>query len=523
MSLKDEYIEQQNKQKGKITFAINEYGHVTHIVKRVDPRLFDVYSHLKALHSVNLPVIIDLIRKPDCLEVHEEYIRGRTLEQVRQENGTLDDGTLLDIAADVCRALIVMHGAEPPVIHRDIKPENIMQREDGGYVLIDFDASRIYRNDAETDTKCIATVGYAAPEQYGLSQTDVRSDLFSLGATLYELKTGEAYHMNAVCPGKIGRIIAKCTAFEPKKRFQSARQLLNRLEALRPEKARSVNGTRIFVASLVCVTAVSVFLAVYFGTRSRMLLDVPAEIGEVNVTPSPVPASALSAKDIPCTCRFGNAALTTDKGLIVKFDGEPITLYLKADGEFDRVGCAAEKHIEEVGLIGCRIDDYSLGALASVTDDGMMTVDAAGVYRISGFVTVAGETGEFIKAMLVVTDAPEAYTECKCALDVGPETTALHLDIGRVNATLPADGSMLDIQMHIEPFYIDRLCSSNEHVEIIPMHGYVENAPEGANCGVTEDNRFYTDTAGSYDLFLPAFFRDEITIFGCSLLVQSPG
>ena len=113
-----------------------------------------------------------------------------------------------------------------------IKPSNIILSDSGRYVLIDFDASRRFAEEAAEDTVLLGTFGYAAPEQYGFSQTDARSDIFSLGATMYEYRTGLPYRKNADVPGRLGDIIAKCTRFDPKDRYQSAGELARALDGM---------------------------------------------------------------------------------------------------------------------------------------------------------------------------------------------------------------------------------------------------------------------------------------------------
>ncbi len=519
MNLKDEFISHQSKQNGKITFAVNEYGHVTHIVKRVDLRLYDVFLRLQKIRCVNLPVIIDLVKQADHLEVHEEYVRGRTVEQARQEKGTLDASVLLSVAMDVCRALIAIHGTEPPIIHRDIKPDNIMERENGGYVLIDFDAARLYREDAETDTKCIATVGYAAPEQYGLSQTDVRSDLFSLGVTLYELMTGEAYYMGAQCGGRLGKVIAKCTAFEPKRRFQSAKQLLRRLEALQPDNKHSTDKARICIAILSCTTIIAALCAVYFGAIRK---DAPEK------TPSAaIEASAMNVSDIfeaqsdTCTCSFAAKELSTDQGSIVALDPEvPVTVQLQVNGSFDRTACTAKSHTETVGLTACAIDKSTLGAKAEITDQGSMTIHTPGAYYVSGFMMIDGKAGDYITALIVATENPQAYTECKCVIESGDSTPGLCFkDI--TSCQLPVVGDFR-CELYAEPHLIDRVCTASEHMDVFVFPGYVESAPDGAHCGVTPDNWFYTDTAGHYEIFVDVCFNGGLSRYGSGLTVD-PG
>ena len=110
------------------------------------------------------------------------------------------------------------------IIHRDIKPENIFLTDAGEYKLIDFDAARVWKEKQDSDTVCIGTRHYAAPEQYGSQQTDARSDIYSLGVTLRQLLgSGDAQPVFL-------EILAKCTEFDAARRFQSCQELKKALQ-----------------------------------------------------------------------------------------------------------------------------------------------------------------------------------------------------------------------------------------------------------------------------------------------------
>ena len=109
-------------------------------------------------------------------------------------------------------------------VHRDIKPENVILRG-GDAVLIDFDAARIHKPQAETDTQVLGTTGFAAPEQYGLGQSDARTDIYSLGVLMNVMLTGQ-HPSKKLAEGRIGRIIQRCTQVNPAKRYQTVLHLM---------------------------------------------------------------------------------------------------------------------------------------------------------------------------------------------------------------------------------------------------------------------------------------------------------
>lgn len=126
------------------------------------------------------------------------------------------------ITRKLCSALWVLHSMG--VVHRDVKPENIIIRGKEA-VLIDFDASRIYKNNNREDTQILGTTGYAAPEQYGLSQSDGRADIYALGILLNIMLTGE-HPSRKLAGGRMGRIVQKCTMVSPEKRYKNILHLM---------------------------------------------------------------------------------------------------------------------------------------------------------------------------------------------------------------------------------------------------------------------------------------------------------
>ena len=125
----------------------------------------------------------------------------------------------------LCDVLAYLHSRKPPIIYRDMKPDNVQLKPDGTITLLDFGTAREYkyRGAEGSDTSCLGTRGYAAPEQYGgMGETDARTDIYCLGATLYHLLTGHnpslpPYEMkpirtiNPALPRGLEQIILRCT------------------------------------------------------------------------------------------------------------------------------------------------------------------------------------------------------------------------------------------------------------------------------------------------------------------------
>ena len=187
------------------------------LVLRSFPKHLDAYEILCAIQCENLPGIYDAIDVDDGQIVLEEYIHGITVAQVMQTGKYRYPGAK-KILKDVCNALTVLHNRG--IVHRDVKPENVMIDESGRVVLIDFNASR-KENNASKDTVIMGTVGYASPEQLGLSQTDARADIYAAGVLLNVMLTGK-HPTEMFAKGRAGRIVRKCTALNPEDRYQSA-------------------------------------------------------------------------------------------------------------------------------------------------------------------------------------------------------------------------------------------------------------------------------------------------------------
>jgi len=148
-------------------------------------------------------------------------VQGDTLAEILR-GGTLPENEARTVAMQLCAALYVLHSMG--AVHRDVKPENVILRGNEA-VLIDFDAARIYKDECESDTQVLGTMGFAAPEQYGIVQSDARADIFSLGVLLNIMLTGR-HPSRAMAAGHMGRIVRKCTMTAPEQRYQSVQALM---------------------------------------------------------------------------------------------------------------------------------------------------------------------------------------------------------------------------------------------------------------------------------------------------------
>lgn len=184
----------------------------------------EVYKKLLGISARNLPQIMEVGEKNGRTVLLEEYIQGDTLSEVLK-GGLLSTAEAKKIARQLCSALWILHSMG--MVHRDVKPDNVILRGKEA-VLIDFDASRIYKNAVQEDTQVLGTTGFAAPEQYGLSQSDGRADIYALGVLINVMLTGE-HPSRKLAGGRMGRIVQRCTMVNPEKRYKN---ILHLMEAL---------------------------------------------------------------------------------------------------------------------------------------------------------------------------------------------------------------------------------------------------------------------------------------------------
>lgn len=185
-----------------VYLALNERANKTWAVKEVRKEgsvqgealkqgLIAETEMLKKLNHPNLPSIIDVIDKDDSFIIVMDYIEGRSLQDVLEKQGAQSPEQVVEWAKQLAGVLGYLHKRTPPIIYRDMKPANVMLKPDGSVTLIDFGTAREFKAHSLGDTTWLGTKGYAAPEQFGgQGETDARTDIFNLGATMYHLMTG---------------------------------------------------------------------------------------------------------------------------------------------------------------------------------------------------------------------------------------------------------------------------------------------------------------------------------------------
>lgn len=201
------------------------------VKKTLDIYSCDVYEQLASVRIEGVPAVKECVADDGKLIVVEEYVQGRSLKQVLDEQGLLNEEQAYDIAVQLADVLVRLHQLEPAIVHRDIKPSNIIIEKNGHVNLIDFNAARHVNADKNEDTRMLGTVYFAAPEQFGFGQSDERTDIYGLGATINYIMTGDKPGAG-IAECRFSDILKKCLMVDAKDRYQSAEELRGVLDML---------------------------------------------------------------------------------------------------------------------------------------------------------------------------------------------------------------------------------------------------------------------------------------------------
>jgi ABC-type branched-subunit amino acid transport system substrate-binding protein/predicted Ser/Thr protein kinase len=195
---------------------------------------------LASLRHPSMPMIVDVFSVDSCQYLVMEFIEGLTLADKIEKEGPPSSTVALSWALELAQVLDYLHRQERPVIFRDLKPENVMLSSDGHIKMIDYGLARHFVPGKRRDTQSSGTVGYTPPEQWeDHEQSDPRSDIFSLGATLYFILAGKPpspvygknnlrQHRSNIEP-EIERLVSRCLAVAPSERYESAAVLIGHL------------------------------------------------------------------------------------------------------------------------------------------------------------------------------------------------------------------------------------------------------------------------------------------------------
>ncbi len=204
------------------------------VKKFVHSGLAEIYEKLKNIKSEYLPEIYDIIEYDGNCLIVEEYIKGRSIEEIVTEKRQIDKETACKYFVDIAEVLEVVHNIG--IIHRDISPDNVIVDENNRARLLDFGIARVGNKKKNFDTTILGTAGFASPEQFGFAQTDVRSDIYSMGVLLNYMLTGHIVQMGVYGIEPLKSIIIKATDIQPDLRYNNIFDLKNEVGRLYSDK-----------------------------------------------------------------------------------------------------------------------------------------------------------------------------------------------------------------------------------------------------------------------------------------------
>lgn len=235
-------VKEIDKRKEEYKRTVNEHQTLTEI---------DI---MKKLSHPALPRIVSVIDEPTSLCVIMDYIEGESLGRILQLYGRQPENTVVAWTLEICDVLNYLHQQNPPIIYRDMKPSNVMLSQEGHIKIIDFGIAREYKGNRD-DTLPLGTRGYASPEHF-TKQTDARSDVYTVGVTMYQLLTGldpakppyKLLPIREVDPNLstgLEKVITKATMLDPNDRYQTIQEMANAVNSFRQLDDAYINGLKL--------------------------------------------------------------------------------------------------------------------------------------------------------------------------------------------------------------------------------------------------------------------------------------
>jgi len=250
-------IKQNDRQ--KIMLAVDSDGN-KYLLKEIEGDKREVYKTLKMINHDSIPKIYH-IGFADKTTVVEEFIEGISLSELMEKDNVINKKTILSVSKQILDAIDILH--KNKIIHRDIKPDNIIVDKSFKAWLIDYDISRIYREEIRKDTEAMGTFGYAPIEQFGMMPTDYKTDIYAFGVTLKTLLDYSGIK------GHPHKIADKCKRLDPSLRYQSVGEL---------KRAISFRRFNALIAFLIALILVVMLLVVSISLTNQITDDVDSAV-----------------------------------------------------------------------------------------------------------------------------------------------------------------------------------------------------------------------------------------------------
>ena len=289
---------------------------------------------LGSLRHPNLPTIYDGFSEDGRSFLVMEYIDGKTLLQMLKDTGgrPLPVSLVLDYAIQLCDVLMYLHSHNPPIIFRDLKPTNVMVKGNGHVMLVDFGIARFFKEGQAQDTVLLGSPGYAPPEQHGTSQTNPRSDLYSLGATLHCCLTGrDPFHaadrfafppvqqMNPLVPIELDQLIQRMVSLDVHQRPNSALEVRQALLNIKQKASDATTGLDPVMASAPTQYNPSFSSIPPVQVPTNNANSVPAQPATVPVSISPVHSHVPPIPQTQQTRNATSISAVWTRGFIILF------------------------------------------------------------------------------------------------------------------------------------------------------------------------------------------------------------
>lgn len=262
-----------------------------------EQQIFEILNDIKDLA---IPQYIDCWEEQGYCYLLRTYIEGHSLSDYFNHRLYLSDREVIHYMLAICDLISALHHQQPPIIHRDIKPENfIIQKGTGTLYLIDFDTARVYTPDKSRDTMLVGTPAHAAPEQFGFSQSDVRTDIYALGKTLLYLTCGDT-ELTDLKSSSIAKpfqkMIARCTDFTPDKRYSNINQLIRSLKHYQ----RHLNFSKSYarqIGTAILLLALGICFGYMTGSIQEKQNNNPMDTTDLNKTDSASTENSTSTEN----------------------------------------------------------------------------------------------------------------------------------------------------------------------------------------------------------------------------------
>jgi len=389
--------------------------------------LVDEANFLKRLEHISLPKIVDVIcEEDDGFYIVMDYIKGVSLDKCVEQNGAQSQENVVEWGKQICDALDYLHSQNPPIIYRDIKPSNIILKPDGNICLIDFGIAREYKVNKSADTKYIGTIGYAAPEQYGgKGQTDARTDIYSLGATLYNLLTAKnineepfetsVRYWDSSISKDLDAIVNKCIQTKPQERFQSANELLAALNKVDFKNKKSNNKMFFIILSVMIfvITAITVlFLCLSSGKDSDDVSKISSAASDMDSSAEKVPVIGNKSESLPSVQNNSSQNNSIVSSEIVSSSSSQDSSVAESQNS-DISDSSYQESSEDDSVVDYDNDtSEQTSSVTSTTDTGSHTVSSNG--DLKSVLTVNKTTfnvGEQVKCMITINSDELIYSQ----------------------------------------------------------------------------------------------------------------